>query len=74
MTSRLARFFPPDRANLAISIDGLDPIFESCIRKNDCLMLFRHHANNVNSTDAYDERMGALSGKACGKNNSDWSE
>jgi len=44
------------------------------INKNDCLMLFRHHANEVDITQVYDERVGALSGKARRKNNSVWSE
>ena len=67
-------FFSPDSGEMLIDIEISDPIFLGAINKNDCLMLFRHHANEVNITNVYDERVGALIGKACGKNNSVWSE
>jgi hypothetical protein len=41
-------FFSADRPNLPLYIGRLDPIFEVSIKKNDCLMLFRHHAKKVN--------------------------
>jgi hypothetical protein len=67
-------FFSPDSGEMLIDIEISDPIFLGAINKNDCLMLFRHHANRDDVARVRDERVGAISGKACRKSNSVWSE
>ena len=49
-------FFSPDSGKMLIDIEILDPIFIGAINKNDCLMLFRHHANRDDVTRVCDER------------------
>ncbi|HDS1712259.1 hypothetical protein HMH05_16600 [Pseudomonas sp. SbB1] len=60
-------FFSIVCRKILTSIDKLDPIFVGIINKNDCLMLFRHHANKVNITNVYDERAGPCPARLVGK-------